>query len=76
MYLSTTKCIVCLEKATGHTGHLHLPNEHKTTIFAGFCERHVSESVKINTPTTYCKSLKAGCFGYYKIEFGVQVDEW
>jgi hypothetical protein len=75
MTLSTTKCIVCLERATRHTGHLHLLNEHKTTIFAGFCERHASEKIK-SEPTPYCKSLKAGCFGYYKIEFGIQVDEW
>lgn len=70
----TRNCIKCGKEATHFTGHVH--NE-TVVLTAGWCEECIE---KFRNNFTYpdaisdCVHLGMGCFGYYKKEYGFQIE--
>ena len=63
--LQTINCIICGKPAKSYTGHVH---RGKTTVIAGFCNRHPRGSRKFSyRPIPDCE----GCYGKYKEAHGL-----
>jgi hypothetical protein len=63
--LQTVNCLVCGKPAKSYTGHVH---HGKTTVIAGWCNRHQKENRKFShRPVPGCE----GSYGKYKEGYGL-----
>lgn len=69
--LQTTKCIGCLGKVRWYSGHVIHPASGKE-VSAGLCEVHGAYRDALP-----CNSLlgRAGCYGYWYEEYGIEEGE-
>ena len=66
---STTRCIVCLKKATHYTGHLVKGNG---KVLAGWCDEHRNTTLcdeQARTGHMYLMD-RVGCFGAWHRSYG------
>lgn len=63
----TTKCIICLEDAKVHTGHVLKPDG---SVLAGWCKEHEDVYLKTETKRVLYLNNKTGCYGGWLETYG------